>query len=380
MNKPPFYIFILRNYFQEKINYSIPSDIISEIINKSYDDISIGTGYQHCYILKNFKLYVCGKNQHGQLGLGDNINRNNFCLVNNIPEIKKVAFGDYYSVLLTTKGEVYTTGCNNEGQLGLNDDNNRNLFCKINLSGITDIMSGGMMTIALNKQGEVFVWGLDLRGRTIIIPGGERNIIHKLTVKNVKNVYCGAEHIIMMMENGKLYGLGSNVHGQLGLQDDIFPVGLQEIILNDIIQISCGHSHSVVLTKSNKILGSGSNNEGQLGIGQSRNRTFRDLSVPYSRNSPNIICGTRVTFIITNDLIFPLTNDYNIRQMTLYINKINDAIKINNIWNINITCGRCYFLAVDKYGKIYISSNLIDHIGPNYQSYGDWSDFEEIII
>jgi alpha-tubulin suppressor-like RCC1 family protein len=88
------------------------------------DIISIGCGGYHSVILsRQGDLYVCGSNQYGQLGLGDNMSRYNFVKVtfNNEsipPFITSFKCGQQHTIIMKENGEVLSVGYNNAGQLG----------------------------------------------------------------------------------------------------------------------------------------------------------------------------------------------------------------------------------------------------------------------
>jgi alpha-tubulin suppressor-like RCC1 family protein len=67
------------------------------------------------------RLYMVGSNTYGQLGRGDKEDINTFepvLLPPNI-EIKSVAAGTCHMIILTTDGRVFVWGRNEFGQLGL---------------------------------------------------------------------------------------------------------------------------------------------------------------------------------------------------------------------------------------------------------------------
>ena len=62
----------------------------------------------------------------GQLGLGDNQNRNKAELLMTDPEIKQIICSDSHTMIWRNNGEVLVFGSNWHGQLGLGDSQNRN--------------------------------------------------------------------------------------------------------------------------------------------------------------------------------------------------------------------------------------------------------------
>ena len=69
------------------------------------------------------RLFVCGSNEKGQLGLGE-IDPTNLNVLEPIQvpsfsdNAKQIACGDYHTLVLSLSGLVYAAGENGEGQLG----------------------------------------------------------------------------------------------------------------------------------------------------------------------------------------------------------------------------------------------------------------------
>ena len=74
----------------------------------------------------NGDVLVFGSNLYGQLGLGDNQNRNKPELLMTDPEIKQIICGGHHTMIWRNNGDVLVFGYNEEGQLGLGDNQNRN--------------------------------------------------------------------------------------------------------------------------------------------------------------------------------------------------------------------------------------------------------------
>jgi len=96
--------------------------------------LETGWGY-NILVFKNGKVYVWGCNWNGQLGIGDTNYRDtpteNTQLEQIIQEnggvenILTLETGDYHNILIFKNGKVYVWGRNNVGQLGLGDTTNR---------------------------------------------------------------------------------------------------------------------------------------------------------------------------------------------------------------------------------------------------------------
>lgn len=222
------------------------------------DDIKkIICGPYHCGVLTNLdEFYTCGKNNNGQLGLGNNKSIRSFEKINlkNF-SVKKISYGVYHCVALTYSNEIYVWGNNKCGQLGLGHYNNINSPQKLDLENVKDINCGHYYTAILTYDGRVFVCGTNKNyqlGLGDIID--ERiNTLHMLNLENIKKISCANSRIIMMTNSNEVYVCGCNVFGRLGLghKNDVkIP---EKLNLKNIKKIKYGISHFIALDYSNKI-------------------------------------------------------------------------------------------------------------------------------
>jgi len=104
------------------------------------------------YLLQGGSLFVTGFNGQGQLGLGDTVNRSAFTVVSGLSNVSKVAASCTYNttalsafggfaLALRGDGTVWSTGFNASGQLGVGDVTNRSSFVQI--SGLTNVADIG---------------------------------------------------------------------------------------------------------------------------------------------------------------------------------------------------------------------------------------------
>ena len=79
-------------------------------------------------------MFACGCNSEGQLGLGDTTDMNTFTAVPALPDgkvAKRVVSGEDHSMVLAEDGTVFVCGFNAYGQLGLGDNTERNTFTAV---------------------------------------------------------------------------------------------------------------------------------------------------------------------------------------------------------------------------------------------------------
>ena len=123
--------------------------------------------------------YAWGRNEDGQLGLGDTINRYNPTPITAITSrIKSGACGPNHTLLYTTLGELYVTGRNDNGQLGIGNTISKHAFQTVNsLSDVVAVSAGRDFSCAVSESGAVYSWGSPQYGQTGF--GGEFKSLEK---------------------------------------------------------------------------------------------------------------------------------------------------------------------------------------------------------
>ena len=112
------------------------------------------------------QLYACGWNGGGQLGLGDEEDRPTFEPVKGIEgTVREMWVSEYTSFLFTDGGQLYASGWNKYGQLGLGDEAERNTFEPVKgIEGTVRKMWGsGNTSFLLTEEGKKYGSGSSLR-------------------------------------------------------------------------------------------------------------------------------------------------------------------------------------------------------------------------
>jgi alpha-tubulin suppressor-like RCC1 family protein len=256
--------------------------------------------YYNIILNENNELYVCGGNRLCELGLGDNINRNKyFKLEHNFGKIKNIYHGYHHNIILNDDNELYVCGYNIFGQLGLGDTQNRNTYVKLThkFGIIKNIFCGFDYNIILNENNELYVCGNNYYGQLGFGDKEDRKTYYNLkhNLGKIKNIFCGSNHNIILNENNDIYVCGNNVNGQLGLGDNIDRNVYVRLENNFgfIKDIFCGRSHNIILNEKNEIYVCGYNYGGQLGLGDNENRNLHEkLNQNMLEYIPNIINNT----------------------------------------------------------------------------------------
>ena len=85
--------------------------------------VKIDCGGSHSAFVDDIgRLFLCGNNKAGQLGIGSYVNQAAPCHIEDIQEgVTQVSCGTNQTVAVTTKGKVWVMGSNQNGQLGIGE-------------------------------------------------------------------------------------------------------------------------------------------------------------------------------------------------------------------------------------------------------------------
>lgn len=202
----------------------------------------VGTGCAACHCVAgdiDGRLYTWGRNEKGQLGHGDLVQRNMPTVVNGLSNVLGGASGRHHTIVFTKSGESYGFGMNTQGQLGL----------------------GAVK--AKGKADEIFKSPV------------------KASVQNVSAVACGVDFSVWLCE-GRVFTAGNPQYGQTGdgsdhlynakessvqLMHDPQPLPKAVMGLNEfkITKIAAGSNHCVVVDDQGHCWTWGNGGYGRLG-------------------------------------------------------------------------------------------------------------------
>lgn len=87
----------------------LPLKIASDV---KFKQVACG-GFHTVALASDGRLFVCGLNNHGQLGLGTQEYAQQLTQILNISQIVQVQAGTFFTMALTSEGNVLTTGLHN---------------------------------------------------------------------------------------------------------------------------------------------------------------------------------------------------------------------------------------------------------------------------
>ena len=202
-------------------------------------------------------------------------------------------FISWNSLFLTSNGDAYGCGRNDAGQLGLGDLTQREVPTYITGgsvgSSVTGIAADGIVSFFLATNGDAYGCGRRLE-RLGLGGGVPLDVVYptRVTGSNIVAIAVGGDSTLFLASNGDAYGCGVNNYGQLGLGDTAarwYPTLISGSTITGISAAGYFYhdSTSLFVTSAGDVYGCGENNTGQLGLGD-----------VVQRNWPTLITGSTV--------------------------------------------------------------------------------------
>jgi len=281
----------------DHIDRSIPTKVG---IENYWTDVAVMN--EHVLALhSDGSLWAWGANESGQLGIGNEINQNEPQQVGIETHWKSISCGFQHSLALKTDGTIWAWGNNQSGQLGLGDTNDRNTPTQVTgLLGAYDFVDAGYyFSIAMKSDGTLWSWGAAESGQLGINETINKSIPRQIgTDTNWSKFSCGGYFTVAIKNDGTLWAWGRNNYGQLGLGDNVdrhVPVLLNSSAV--WTNVYAGESHFIVIKSDESIYGCGKNNDNQLGI-FTNNHQFQLTAIDVVHDFDFISCGKTHSMLI----------------------------------------------------------------------------------
>ena len=226
--------------------------VVKELSGIRIVQISCGS-YHMGAIDSRGKVYLWGWGVHGQLGTGTRTPINDRPICNPyVKDVKQVCCSYYTTLLLTNQGDVYGCGYDDYGELG---QGRRGQWYTIptkilGLPPIKEIAGGPYYSLFLTTAGEVYSCG-DLRRAPTRPYHVSYNYPKKISnLPKIKQIYCRFDHAAVISEDNRAYIWGHNRGGILGINSPRDFVSKPTIIPHVInaIQIVCGDGSTAVIS------------------------------------------------------------------------------------------------------------------------------------
>eukprot|EP00245_Coleochaete_scutata_P012098 TRINITY_DN4638_c0_g1_i1.p1 TRINITY_DN4638_c0_g1~~TRINITY_DN4638_c0_g1_i1.p1 ORF type:complete len:425 (+),score=61.67 TRINITY_DN4638_c0_g1_i1:61-1275(+) len=248
----------------------------------------LACGDCHCLaVTEDGGVFSWGRNQNGQLGLGDTVDG---LFPQKIPafegiKVRMVAAGAEHTAAITEDGRLYGWGWGHYGNLGLGDRLDRKLpelVTSVQGERMAMVACGWRHTIAATASGKVYTVGWSKYGQLGHGDNNDHLVPH--AVESLKNMTAaqiagGWRHSVALMSDGVLYAWGWNKFGQLGVcnnEDQNAPHAVASIP-EAVLQVSCGWRHTVAVTEKGNVYAWGRGTTGQLGHGDAADRNTPKL-------------------------------------------------------------------------------------------------------
>ncbi len=245
-------------------------------------------------------MWVCGSNSYGRLGLGHTSSRSVFTEVPNKNNALRVEIGYGHSVILNQDGTLSSVGRNGHGQLGLGDEIDKLNYVDVNIDNVIDIACGYYHTLALKNDGTIWGTGGNWRGMLGIGDTADRAIFTDIGFSNVKQIACGENTSYMIAgENRELFVTGDGYNGELGLGATVSVHVFTSTGITGVLKVSANVKFAVIVKEDGTVWGTGENGQGQLGLGHLDDvNVFTDTGVV---GAVDIKAGERASYIVKND-------------------------------------------------------------------------------
>ncbi|XP_035520693.1 probable E3 ubiquitin-protein ligase HERC3 [Morone saxatilis] len=193
----------------------------------------VACGSQHTVALtKDGQVYTWGQDSRGQLGLGKRKAGANspqhLRSLSAIPLVQ-IAAGGEQSFALSVSGGVFGWGRNDCGQLGLGDTTDRHIPTSVhclNMKKSVHISCGKDHTAILTKEGAVFTFGSGKCGQLGHNSSRDElrpRLVAELWGAKVNKVACGRHHTLVLTNSKRIYSFGCGEQGQLGHGEESHP-------------------------------------------------------------------------------------------------------------------------------------------------------------
>ena len=175
--------------------------------DRDWQTISAGSSYSLAVKTDN-TLHVWGHNRIGQLGLGDNTDRNRPTRVSTGWKTVSARFG--HSLAIKTDNTLHAWGYNRFKQLGLGDRTNRNSPTQVgSAADWKAVVAREYHSLALKDDNTLYAWGHNATGQLGLGDSTNRDRPAKVgSDTDWKAVDGGENFSLALKDNGTLYAMG----------------------------------------------------------------------------------------------------------------------------------------------------------------------------
>eukprot|EP00747_Dinoflagellata_sp_TGD_P207809 gnl/TRDRNA2_/TRDRNA2_81344_c0_seq1.p1 gnl/TRDRNA2_/TRDRNA2_81344_c0~~gnl/TRDRNA2_/TRDRNA2_81344_c0_seq1.p1 ORF type:complete len:457 (+),score=85.98 gnl/TRDRNA2_/TRDRNA2_81344_c0_seq1:140-1510(+) len=261
-----------------------PPILLPEVIPVPFKVAQVAAGESHALLLVKSaepRVYACGSNDYGQLGLGDTLKRNmsQAWEVKELPPsalVDTVAAGCHVSMATSQRGSVWSWGRNEES--GVLGQGVLPVACVTVPSSVMEIRgkvraiqvaTSGWTSLCISHLGGVYSWGGGLcgaHGQGHQEDESSPKAVRTLEGSALVQVAMGALHALALSSVGEVYTWG-RVGGAFGMQAQLqlVPKAVDALEGKMIVQVAAGGEFSMALAESGEAYGWGFHASGALG-------------------------------------------------------------------------------------------------------------------
>jgi len=234
--------------------------------------VRIATGeFTGCAVDVDGGLWCWGGNAHGQTGDGGTVDRLIPAQVPSIPPVADLAMGEWHTCILGTDGSVWCWGENRHGALGDGSFDPRVDPVQVDVQGVESLAISDEVTCAILSDKTVSCWGRGDFGNL-----GDGSMTDRATagptqnLADVTSINGGCHHHMCATEgNGTVWCWGLDDEMQLGdgnTATEFLPIQVPGLSAT-AVDVGVGVSHSCALVDAGHVSCWGVNDRGQLGNG-----------------------------------------------------------------------------------------------------------------
>jgi len=216
-----------QNYTTDPNSASAPAVSVNYGTLLSGDYTFTGADKSSAMIRSDGVLLTIGANNYGQLGLGDTVDRYTPRRVGSDTNWSKISANKWrgsavrvidFHIALKNNGTLWSWGRNDLGQLGLGDTTQRTSPVQIGVvTTWSKIAVGNANVSAIRTDGTLWSWGYNADGRLGDSSTTQRNSPVQIgSATNWSEISAGGNHTVAIKTNGTLWAWGNNSQYQLG--------------------------------------------------------------------------------------------------------------------------------------------------------------------
>lgn len=276
-------------------------------------------GCEHTLVtLQDGRLASFGYNYRGQLGLGNTTSQSVPRSIRALEgrQVILVSCSYHHTVVACKQMEVFSFGRNDSGQLGVGDTTDRKspeLVQALCGEIVTSVACGQYHTCVLRRDGQILACGKNDYGQLGV--GATEPVVWMTTtfpqnskvfgMSRVKLLRCGYYHTVALTESGKAYGYGRNDYGQLGLGHQTQRVyGPKPIeTVDHIVTVAAGCYHTILVGEEGMLYVMGRNNHGQIGTGDTADRhSPHAIDKFFGKRIVSVAAGFYHTIVVSREI------------------------------------------------------------------------------